>query len=203
MAERLNSVPNPYIRPRLADRKLGGAESETEGAGKQEVSEVVRRAKEGSRDAFGALYHLYYAALFRLARFHLRHQAAEDAVAETFLRAWVALPRYRETGAPFVSWLYGIARHVIYDAAAGERRVDPREHVPDRVVDPNTGIDDRILLAEAIRRLPERQRQVIEMKFILGLRNEQVAGVLNKSPGAVNAQQWRALEALKRFLEIR
>lgn len=72
--------------------------------------------------------------------------------------------------------------------------------MPDRASEPG-GEEDRLALAAALRRLSDRQRQVVELKFLLGLSNEEVGRALGRSPGAVNAMQWRALEALRRTLE--
>ncbi|MGH2773603.1 MAG: RNA polymerase sigma factor [Actinomycetota bacterium] len=165
------------------------------------ISALVDRAKQGDTDAFGEIYRLHREALFRFARYRLGRRAAEDAVGDVFLRALAGLPKYKETGAPFVSWLYGIARHVVSDVGAAERRVEPRDNFPDRADIVGLSATDHIALYEAIGRLPEKQRQVIELKFLIGLTNEEVGAALGKSPGAVNAQQWRALEALKRHLE--
>jgi RNA polymerase sigma-70 factor (ECF subfamily) len=162
------------------------------------VQRLVDRARGGDRDAFGDLYRLYHPPLFRLARAHLG-EGAEDAVAETFLRAWKALPRYRDTGAPFLAWLYGIARHVIADEFRRRARVEPRPDLPDRGVE--WTVDDELTLAAAIRRLPDEQRQVVELKFLMGATNAEVAAALGKSEGAVNAKQWRGLAALRRMLE--
>ena len=164
----------------------------------EEIPSLVQRAQENDRDAFGELYRLFHAQVFRLARFYL-DSSAEDAVAETFLRAWNALPRYRNTGAPFVAWLYGIARHVVADERLRRRRIEPRPEVPDRAIDPPP--DDRLALAMAIQRLPEEDRRVIELKFLIGLTNAEVAAALGKSAGAVNTQQWRALRSLRRLIE--
>ena len=68
--------------------------------------------------------------------------------AEAFLRAGVALPRYRNTGAPFVAWLYGIARHVVADERAARHRIEPRAEPPDQSTNPGpdeqVGQDDRL-----------------------------------------------------------
>lgn len=128
------------------------------------------------------------------------HALAEDAVAETFTRAWAALPRYRRTGAPFVAWLYGIARHVVADIVGAAHRVESQPEVAQRPYDPWPGGDDRVVLAAALAQLPEEQRRVIELKFLVGLTNAEVGAVLAKKPGAVNTQQWRALRALQRIL---
>lgn len=162
------------------------------------VQRLVERAKEGGGDAFGDLHRRYYAPLFRLARAHLG-EGAEDAVAETFLRAWKGLPGYKDTGAPFLAWLYGIARHVIADECRRRARVEPRADLPDGRVE--WKVDDELALAAAIRQLPDQQRRVVELKFLMGATNAQVAAALGKSEGAVNAKQWRALGALRKMLE--
>ena len=164
---------------------------------------LVDRACAGDRDAFGQLFRRHHAAVFRVARSRLPEAIAEDAAAETFARAWKALPRYRRTGAPFVSWLYGIARHVAADMAKAAQRTRPDADVDRGSVDPWPGRDDGLRLRAALARLPEEQRQVIELKFLIGLTNDEVAAALGKKPGAVNAQQWRALRALERLLEAR
>lgn len=164
---------------------------------------LVERAKDGDKDAFGDLYRLYHAPLFRVARFQLGDigHAAEDAVAETFLRAWVALPRYRDTGAPFVAWLYGIIRHVVLDELARGRRIEPCAELPDAAK--GWTVDDQLTLSEAMERLPAEQRRVLELKYVLGMKNAEVASALGKTPGAINAMQWRALGTLREILEER
>lgn len=165
--------------------------------------ELVEQARGGDRDAFGQLFRLHYAAVFRVARARLPHAPAEDAAAETFVRAWVALPNYRRTGAPFASWLYGIARNVVADMVRRSLRTEVRADPDDRVVDLWGSQDDHLALADALAALPEEQRQVIELKYLMGLTNDEVGAALGKRPGAVNAQQWRALRALERLLGSR
>jgi RNA polymerase sigma-70 factor (ECF subfamily) len=159
-----------------------------------ETSRLVDLAKGGDRDAFGQLYLRFCAPLGRLARFYLG-DGAEDAVAETFVRAWAALPRYRDMGSPFVSWLYAIARHVVADELAARRRVEPRAELPDAAAE--LAQDDRLTLAAAMARLPQEQRQVVELKYLVGLRNGEVALAMGRTTGAVNSLQWRALRAMR------
>ena len=123
--------------------------------GVDDAAALVERARGGDRDAFGELFRLHHGRVYRLARAHLG-EAADDVVAETFLRAWRGLGRYRPTGVPFAAWLYGIARHVVADELRRRSRVRVTAEVPDRPSEPLE--DDRLTLAAAIRRLPERQR---------------------------------------------
>ena len=161
---------------------------------------LVARAKEGDRDAFGTLYRDHVASVARLVRFRLGRED-EDAVSEVFLRAWRGLAAYRDTGVPFAGWLYGIARHVAVDALRASVRTEPRAELPDTGVEPMTA--ELLTLHDAIEQLPTEQRQVIELKYLVGLSNAEVAAAMDSSPGAVNAKQWRALKTLSDVLEER
>lgn len=182
-------IPAPF-GDRKGDVQVAGHDSIAE-----VVSALVERARGGNREAFAELYQRFVPPVARLAHFYLQG-GVEDAVAETFVRAWAALPRYRDTGAPFVSWLYGIARHVVADELAARRRVEPRSELPDAVAPPSW-TEDRLALTQAMDRLPREQRQVVELKFLAGMTNPEVARALGKTVGAVNSLQWRALRALK------
>jgi RNA polymerase sigma-70 factor (ECF subfamily) len=116
-----------------------------------------------------------------------------------FTRAWVTLNRYEYTGLPFVAWLYGIARHVVADELSRQSRTQPQADLPEPLS--RWAEDDRLALCEAIDTLPTEQRQVIEMKYFMGMRNPEVADVLNTTVNAVNGRQWRALATLRDRLE--
>jgi len=161
---------------------------------------LVERARDGDRDAFGELYRMHLPAVARLVRFRLGGED-EDAVSEVFLRAWRGLASYRDTGVPFVGWLYGIARHVAIDILRRQGRDEPSDDLPDRGVEPMTA--EVMTLRGAIDALPTEQRQVIELKYLVGLTNDEVAAAMATTPGAVNARQWRALKALAEILEER
>ncbi|MDQ4026653.1 MAG: sigma-70 family RNA polymerase sigma factor [Actinomycetota bacterium] len=201
MADANPSVPSsPGFRSSIsaekADRKGDGHPEWSDE--RHTVLPLVEAARDGDKEAFGQLYRRFHSRVFGLARFYLG-DAGEDAVAETFMRAWSALPRYRTTTAPFVAWLYGIARHVVADELKSRKRTEARDQLPDDPVHPH--YDERLAITEAVAKLPKQQRQIVEMKYLLGMKNAEVARALNKSIGAVNAAQWRALQTLKQSLE--
>ena len=164
----------------------------------EQLSSLVARAQEGDAEAFAHLYRCYHGPVCRLTQFYLR-ESGEDAAAETFLRAWSSIHRYRtDNGTPFTAWLYGIARHVVQDELRAKQRTLPCEHLPEReTMEPR---DEAPFLRAAIKALPREQRQVIELKYLLGRKNPEVAAPLKKSSGAVNAQHWRARQTLHRLL---
>ena len=181
------SEPEPDIQTTIGDVRSLDA-----------VARLVERAKDGDKDAFGQIFRLHRDAILRFARLRLGPEA-DDVVSEVFTRAWVTLNRYEYTGLPFVAWLYGIARHVVADELNRQSRTQPQADLPESLS--RWAEDDRLALFEAIDTLPTEQRQVIEMKYFMGMRNPEVADVLNTSVNAVNARQWRALAALRDRLE--
>lgn len=175
------------ISPRSLDRKVEDPDTH------ERERALVSRAQGGDREAFGELYRTHAPAVARLVRFRMGTED-EDAVAEVFFRAWRGLGGYRDTGVPFSAWLYGIARHVAIDELRKRHRAEPTDELPDREVEPMTA--DLLTLRGAIEQLPTEQRQVIELKYLVGLTNDEVASAMGCTPGAVNAKQWRALRAL-------
>jgi RNA polymerase sigma-70 factor, ECF subfamily len=193
----------PNISPRSADVSVEPAEPAAEDTSTAEIAALVERAKNGDKDAFGRIYRLHRGPILRLARFHLGADA-DDAVAEVFLRAWLSLPKYRHMGAPFLAWLYGIGRHVIWDELSRRSRLEPRAEIPETAAWSEADerrTDDRLSITGAIASLPTEQRQVIEMKFFLGLTNPEVAAAMDTTIAAVNSKQWRALGTLRETLE--
>ncbi|MDQ4145589.1 MAG: RNA polymerase sigma factor [Actinomycetota bacterium] len=188
-------ITSPAREERAAtdDRSLDRREAEL-------VRGLVIRAQAGDKEAFGALYRAHHGSVHRLASFYL-NGSAEDAVAETFVRAWKALPKFKDTGAPFSAWLYGIARNIVADELKAKRRVEPRETLPEAAWSPDA--DDRIAVTAVINRLPREQRQVIEMKYLIGMLNSEVADALGRSVGAVNAIQWRGLKKMRELMGCR
>jgi RNA polymerase sigma-70 factor (ECF subfamily) len=162
------------------------------------VARLVERAKDGDKDAFGQIFRLHRDAILRFARLRLGPEA-DDIVSEVFTRAWITLHKYEYTGLPFVAWLYGIARYVVADELTRQSRTQPQADLPESLS--RWAEDDRLALFEAIDTLPTEQRQVIEMKYFMGMRNPEVADVLNTTVNAVNARQWRALATLRDRLE--
>ena len=77
--------------------------------------DVVRKAQAGDESSFTTLYHWYYTRIYYyLLRMVGNHEDASDLAAETFTKAWRALPGILD-GRRFSSWLYSIATHMAID----------------------------------------------------------------------------------------
>jgi RNA polymerase sigma-70 factor, ECF subfamily len=132
---------------------------------------------------------------------------AEDAVQETFLRAWRASGRF-EGRASLRTWLYRIATNVCLDVLGrSARRPVPVEEVPEPVLDVRGEPDpfDRALVRETARSavlaavgiLPPRQRAVLLLRDVLSWRATEVADLLGTTTAAVNSALQRAHAALE------
>jgi RNA polymerase sigma-70 factor (ECF subfamily) len=134
---------------------------------------------------------------------------AEDAVQETFLRAWRASERF-EGRASLRLWLYRIARNVCLDALGSRaRRPIPADEVPE----PADGCGEpdepdpadhalaserlRLAVVAAIRHLPPRQRAVLLLRDVLSWRASEVAELLGTTAAGVNSALQRAHAALE------
>jgi RNA polymerase sigma-70 factor, ECF subfamily len=162
-----------------------------------------------SEDALRALYRDHAGALLAYAE-HFTHDrmAAEDALQETFLRAWRHLPRLLQDDRPPRPWLRQVLRRILIDRA----RAAQHRHtslVDDAVLDGETesGYDtllDRQLLAGAMEQLSRPHRDVLVETYYLDLPADCVAAALGVPVGTVRSRLHYALQALRRQLtEVR
>jgi RNA polymerase sigma-70 factor (ECF subfamily) len=128
---------------------------------------------------------------------------AEDITSDVFERALTNLPKFEWRGVPFVAWLYRIAANAIADRRKQVER-DSREQPPD-VPDSRESeeIERRAMIVDLVERLPDAQRQVIEMRFVEEKSIREIAVALDRSEGAVKQLQLRALENLRKHMEGR
>jgi RNA polymerase sigma-70 factor (ECF subfamily) len=124
---------------------------------------------------------------------------AEDVTSEVFQRALANLRGYEWRGIPFSAWLLRIAANVL--ASRWEKSEREAGDPPPEVAEPGEDLERRALLFQLVRRLPEIQRRVIELRFVEERSLLETAAELGKTEGAVKQLQRRALEHLRAELE--
>ncbi|NYG03622.1 RNA polymerase sigma factor (sigma-70 family) [Pseudonocardia antarctica] len=119
-----------------------------------------------------------------------------------------ALPGYRVQGRPFLAFVYGIASHKVIDAhrAASRNRSEPMADVPDRM-ESSDGPESRALQVELSKEmsklleiLPDKHREIIVLRVVVGLSAEETAAAVGSTPGAVRVAQHRALARLRKMM---
>jgi RNA polymerase sigma-70 factor (ECF subfamily) len=128
----------------------------------------------------------------------------EELTARTFEKAWRARHRYRRDLAAFGTWLLSIARNVAIDEFRARRPFLPLEAaagVPAGGRSPEEAAllqSDAARLAGLLERLPERDRELLALKFGAGLANREIAAATGLSDSNVGTILSRAVQNLRR-----
>ena len=165
------------------------------------------RSRQGDMAAFEALARRYQARLYSFAlRMIGDAHEAEDLAQETLLRLHGSMGRF-DPAQPFAAWAFGIAAHVCRDwlRRRGRRREQPMEtpeaaHAGGSPLDLAAAAEERDRVAQAVRRLPRKYREVIVLHYVEEMSYEQVAAALGIRPPAARRRALRARQMLERHL---
>ncbi|MGA8014496.1 MAG: sigma-70 family RNA polymerase sigma factor [Candidatus Dormiibacterota bacterium] len=177
--------------PRLSDAEL------------EEERQLILAAQR-DRAAFAYLYERNVDRIFAYVLTLTKdRELAEDVTAATFAKGLEELPRFEWRGVPYSSWLYRVASNLVArqrrmpgwieltPALAGDG-ASPLEIVEER--------DRAETVREAVRTLPDDQRQAVVLRFAGELRNREIAEIMGRSEGAVKLLTFRALTTLRKRL---
>jgi len=165
---------------------------------------------------FEALYRKYLAQVYSYAFYELHdHHEAEDATERTFLAALTNLGRFEERARPadgegastFRVWLFQIARNAVAQRRRTLRRRPeaPLEAAGSVVgsvdIERDAARKDEVAAAwSAVGRLPDDRRRALILRFVDEMSTAEIAGVLDRSEGAVRVLIHRGLRAVARDL---
>ena len=184
--------------------------------------QLVERARQGDRQAFGVIYQRYVDRVYGYVAFRVRDTSvAEDLTQEVFIQAMRALGTFDWRGS-LAPWLLKIARNTVIDHW---RRMGRRPELPmsatetddddededggrlgrlvaeeDEAVTHAEGALDRERIMNAMVCLTDLQKQVVELRFAASLSIKETAEVMGRSEGAIKNLQHHALKSLKRYL---
>ena len=173
-----------------------------------EVRSLVERAQAGDREALEELYLIHFERIYSYLHLSVgnRHDA-EDLTTQTFLKMLEAIGRFRWQSVPFSAWLFRIAHNLAIDHFRARRRVQPEDEVPEPPGQEESSAEQQAMesigqagMLTLIERLSMEQRQVLTLKFLFGFANADVAGILDKTEGAVKSLQHRALASLQKHV---
>ena len=163
---------------------------------------LVAAAQRGDVRAFAELVDAYYARCLRFAMHMLANRGdAEEAVQDTFVRVYRALPGYEERES-FEPWLFRILANRCRSAGARERRrseVLEFGEVPERASDRrhDEAIAWREEIALALASLPPEQREAFLMRHVEDLTYDDMAVATGAGISALKMRVKRACDALR------
>ena len=156
--------------------------------------------------AFGVLVDKYKEVLYwQIRRMVLNHDDADDVLQNTFIKAWTGLPSFRAES-KLSTWLYRIATNETLNFL--ERRRQPTVSLDDEESrmtlslqsDPYfDGDETERQLQAAVATLPDRQRQVFNLKYFDEMKYEEMSTLLGTSVGALKASYHHAVKKISDF----
>ena len=166
--------------------------------------DVLRRAKAGDRHAFTEVVRHYDHRLRALAYRLLGDRVGmDDALQEAYVKAFRALPGFREDAA-LGTWLYQITYRACVDLQRRESRHQSGPSGvpsgPGTAADPATTAASRTDLIRALAALPVDQRAAVLLVDAEGLDYAAAAAVLGVAPGTIASRLSRARAALRAAL---
>lgn len=142
--------------------------------------------------------------VYSFCRRTLGDERAKDVTQEVFVSAWRARHRFDPAKGSLAGWLMGITKNRLIDNVRAEKRhSDRRADDADRDIPVDPAVDrigDRMLVADALRTLPDRSRRAIELAYIEGLTHQEIAEQTDLPLGTVKSDIRRGLIRLRDHL---
>lgn len=171
--------------------------------------QLIEAAQCGDLEALAAIYDLHINQVYRyaLARLGNIHDA-EDVAEEIFLKMLAGLPTYQWRKIPFAAWLMRIARNEVVsftrrngkralDSGLPDELMDRHSHDPVEATERMMALED---LRQAVKQLPEAQRDVIILRFASGLSVADTAKALGKRENNIKVLQHKAMQRLQALM---
>ena len=169
---------------------------------------LVLLAARSQQGALAELYDRYGRPAYGLALRVLRDEAlAEDAVQEAFLAIWRTASRFVPERGKASTWILTLVHRRAVDLVRREerRRADTLEHAPE----PSGGAVDeeawlrlqRERVQDALRQLPDQQREAIELAYYGGFTQSELAERLGQPLGTIKSRMFSGLARLRELLD--
>lgn len=150
---------------------------------------------------FERVVELYGPAVLRFCAVQAGPNRADDCFQETMLAALRAYCEVRDPGA-IRSWLFSIAaRKAIDSHRARARAPEPVEDLEPLAAAAEPAYRDEALWAQ-VRRLPDKQRQAVTLRYLADLSHREIAGVMQTTEASARRNVFEGLTRLRKDVEI-
>ena len=167
-----------------------------------EDQNLVQRVLEADPESFGLLCRRYYPSLVAVADSILSdHHLAEDAAQEALAAACRQLPKLKKPKR-FGPWAVAICRNVAKDMLRErQKQRKPAEMCYENDCGSEQDDDQRALLAEALKQLPDHLREVVFLRFYNEMSYRQMAKILGATEQSVDGRIRRAKKKIATYLK--
>ncbi len=169
--------------------------------------ELVERLKQKRtrNEAFDELVKTYQEPLY----YHIRrmvgnHADADDVLQNTFIKVWRFIGNFKEDSKLY-TWLYRIAcNEALGFIRAQKTRPSGDSDVENHAAKMTDGPDGESIskkLEAALQTLPDKQRQVFDLKYFSELKYEEISQITGTTVGALKASYFHAVKKIEAFLK--
>lgn len=171
-------------------------------------AELLKRAVADPA-AFSAVYKHYFSPIYNYIRYRVQDATvADDLTTRTFERVLRNLATYDAEKGAFPAWLFTIARNAVSDCFRAQKRrrwlsLDVLRNRAGPAPDPEEIVaanEARVELLQAVAQLPDRERDLIALKFGAGLTNRHIAGLTGLGESNVAVILYRTVRVLREKL---
>lgn len=177
--------------------------------------ELIEEYTGGSEEAFKELVSRHMDNVYKFAyRYFNDKDKAEDAVQETFVKAWKNIRRF-DTDRKFITWLFAIAKNTCLDILKkktpaafskieAEKEMDIAELVRDESPLPDELAENSIkkeAISAALEKMPADYRMVLFLRYNDHLKFREIAESLGESLNTVKSRHLRGIKMMKKLME--
>lgn len=167
-----------------------------------EFRQVRQAADRDDEREFERLYRESYPLVYNFVRYQMGgDDAAEDVVADAYLQAARHFGSFDPQRARFSTWVVAIAKNSVNGYYRKARTNAALDDVPDSLTSvqgEQNVIEDRELIRQLMSVLDQDERELVFMKYFLGMRNVDIASELDMNVSTVSTKLARALSEMRR-----
>lgn len=176
---------------------------------REKLEELAKKCQAGDKESFSQIYDLLADKIYKFVFFKCKSEDCDDLVEVIFIKIWEKINLYEDSNGYFSAWVYKIAHNTVIDYY--------RKHRPILSIEESLGIEDEdeeknpLITTEkklngeivrlALEKLKEPYKEIIILKYIQDLSNEEIAEITGRSHVSIRVISHRALSKLKKILE--
>ncbi len=165
---------------------------------------LIQQVADGDQDAFVQLYHASKDPVYCLILSIVKNSAtAEDLMQETYLSVRKSACNYVPQGKP-MAWIFTIAKNLAYMEMRRLQRQEPADLSEHEEAEGEDGISravDHMILRNALKLLEEKDRQIVLLHVVTGLKFVEIASIAELPLGTVLSRYHRAIRKLQKSVK--
>ncbi|MDP2631254.1 MAG: sigma-70 family RNA polymerase sigma factor [Candidatus Uhrbacteria bacterium] len=159
------------------------------------------------KSSFNQFYRKHFDGVYRFVfyRVKMNKEVAEDLTSEIFIKALCNFSKF-DPNISQVAWIMTIARNHVINHWRDQKEVIDIDQIAFKMEGADgrkelENIDDAMRLYSALNKLCKEDREIIELKYLLGYRYKEIGEIICKSAGAARIDAHRAMKKLRSVFE--